>query len=214
MEEWRDIEGYEGLYQVSNLGNVRSLMMWNGHIYKKRIKSYLLSKTKTTTGYWKVELSKNNKKKSHKVHRLVATAFIENSKNKKIINHKDFNPLNNCVDNLEWVTQKENIDYSSKNHKLGKVKNEQLKTDIINYYKKGNSSSKVCNKFNITKIILYKLLNDNNITKHRNVFYNINLNELKKDFDKGIRSIDLSKKYNCSTKIIAIRKYQYKKGLI
>ena len=110
MEEiWKDIKGYEGLYQVSNLGNVRSLDILinckgargiDKHIRKGRI----LKKVINTKGYYYINLSKKSKIKNTRVHRLVAKAFIENPNNYKIINHIDGNKLNNRVDNLEWCT--------------------------------------------------------------------------------------------------------------
>ena len=114
MEIWKDIEEFKGLYQVSNLGNVRSLdAMINckgargidKHIRKGRI----LKKTIGTTGYYNVNLSKNSKVKLSRVHILVAKAFIPNPNNYKLINHKDGNKLNNKVENLEWCNYTHNI---------------------------------------------------------------------------------------------------------
>lgn len=100
-EVWKDIEGYEGIYQVSSIGEVKSIF------YNKKPK--ILKRSKTTTGYYKVELYKDKNRKSFKVHRLVAKAFILNPESKPNINHIDGNPLNNHVNNLEWCTQKENV---------------------------------------------------------------------------------------------------------
>lgn len=98
---WKPVQGYEGLYEVSNTGEVKSTF------YGKNPR--ILKKSKTSTGYCKVELYKNKKRKSLRVHRLVAIAFIPNIDNKPNINHIDGNPLNNNVINLEWCTQKENV---------------------------------------------------------------------------------------------------------
>jgi len=105
-EEWRDIEGYEGLYQVSNYGRVRSF---------HRGDSLLLLNT-DRYGYPLAGLCKNGKRVSAKVHRLVAKAFIDNPNNSPCVNHKDENPLNNHIDNLEWCTQAYNIEYSLAKH--------------------------------------------------------------------------------------------------
>jgi len=104
MEEWRDIPGYEGKYQVSNNGNVRSLY----HRSKQRIK--LLKTTAHHKGYKVISLCPINgcPRKWYQVHRLVAMAFIPNQNNKPEINHKDGNKHNNSVSNLEWVTYSEN----------------------------------------------------------------------------------------------------------
>ena len=110
-EQWKDIiiekngvtYDYTGLYQVSNLGRVRSL--GNDKTRKERI----LKPKINNKGYLQVILCKNGKVKTFLVHRLVATAFIPNPDNLPVVNHRDENPLNNCVDNLEWCTQKYNV---------------------------------------------------------------------------------------------------------
>ena len=93
--KWKDIPGYEGLYQVSNLGEIKSL--GNGKTRKEKI----LRLTKDKYGYLYITLSENGKLKKFKVHRLVAMAFIPNPNNYTQINHKDENRSNNRVENLE-----------------------------------------------------------------------------------------------------------------
>lgn len=113
MEEiWKDIKGYEGLYQVSNLGRVRSVDRLDSanHKLKGRIKSTSIR----PNGYENVILCKNSKSKGYSVHRLVAQAFILNPENKPQINHIDENKANNKVSNLEWVTRKENINHGNR----------------------------------------------------------------------------------------------------
>ena len=109
-EIWKDIEGYEGRYQVSNLGNVRSLKFRNQKLIKN------LTLTTNNNGYKMVALNNKNKTKFFLVHRLVATAFIKNPNNYPVVNHKDENPQNNHVDNLEWCTQSYNCIYSMNIH--------------------------------------------------------------------------------------------------
>ena len=110
MEVWKDINGYEGLYQISNYGNVRSLDRYvNGNNGSKALKKgIVLKKQITNKGYYDVGLYKNGKAKYLLVHRLVAEHFIPNPENKRTVNHKDGNKLNNHVSNLEWVTHSEN----------------------------------------------------------------------------------------------------------
>lgn len=102
-EIWKDIEGYEGLYQVSNLGRVKSLDRIDCRGQHREPK--FMKARPTKQGYLRVGLWKNGKVKTVSIHRLVAEAFI--SKN-FTVNHKDGNKSNNTVDNLEWMTQKEN----------------------------------------------------------------------------------------------------------
>ena len=111
MEIWKDIEGYENKYQVSNLGNVKSLETWTGDKYIRREK--ILKNMVYGNGYYYVCLSKNGKVKKYKVNRLVAQAFIPNPDNKPFTNHIDGDKLNNNVDNLEWCTQSENMKHAS-----------------------------------------------------------------------------------------------------
>ena len=113
-EIWADIEGYEGLYQVSNLGRVKSLVGYNGHRHVKREKMLNPYKHKASKNYYRsvVKLTKEGHKKDMKVHRLVAKSFLPNPENKPNINHIDGNPLNNDVSNLEWCTQKENVHHA------------------------------------------------------------------------------------------------------
>lgn len=105
-EIWKDIEGYEGFYQISNLGRVKSLGGWCGTAKRKeKIRSTSL----THDGYVKVRLIHQGKDKTMRVHRLVAEAFIANPKNKDTVNHIDGNKQNNMVSNLEWVDRTEQM---------------------------------------------------------------------------------------------------------
>lgn len=113
MEVWKDISGYEGLYQVSNMGNVRGLVFNNNQVVGKE-KIHPIAKTDNGRGYHIVSLRKNGKRKNEYVHRIVAMAFLEKPDGKNYINHLDYDKHNNCVENLEWCTQSENVCYSRK----------------------------------------------------------------------------------------------------
>lgn len=116
MEEiWKDISGYEGLYQVSNLGDVRSLNY-------RRSGELKLLKQGNVHGYKRVELSKNGKKKKYWVHRLVAITFISNPNNLPMVNHKDEDKTNNNVNNLEWCDAKYNVNYGTRNKRSSESK--------------------------------------------------------------------------------------------
>jgi hypothetical protein len=104
MEElWRPIPNYEGYYEASNLGRIRSV-----YRYKRVLKPMI-----SNTGYERVDLFKNRHRKQYSVHRLVAITFVDNPDNKPFVNHRDENKINNCADNLEWVTHVENCRYGT-----------------------------------------------------------------------------------------------------
>lgn len=113
-EIWKDIEGYEGYYQVSNLGRVKSLPRW---IYYSDGRKYfydsVLLREKRNRGYLHVDLTINSDLSTQKVHRLVAKAFIPNPYNLPQVNHKDENKENNCANNLEWCDNDYNIHYGT-----------------------------------------------------------------------------------------------------
>ena len=114
-EIWRDIKGYEGIYQISNFGRVKSverIATNNKHGGVRIIKEKILTPNDNGNGYKIVCLRKPKQRKNFYMHRLVATAFIPNPKNLRYVNHKDYNKSNNNVTNLEWCTQKENIQHS------------------------------------------------------------------------------------------------------
>ena len=138
MEEiWRDIKDYEGLYQVSNLGRVRSLNY--RHIGKVNIRKT----SKTRSGYLIVCLYKDGKRKYFSVHRLVAETFIQNLLNLPEVNHKDEDKTNNFVGtpendykdgNLEWCDRSYNKNYGNRNEKVAK----KLSKNVLQFTKTGN----------------------------------------------------------------------------
>lgn len=125
-EIWKDIPGYEGHYKVSNLGRVKSIKYNKEKILTpyKEVKRF---------GYLSVYLRTPGNKKTMKVHRLVALAFIPNPNNLPEINHRDENKENNCVDNLEWCTSKYNANYGTKLTRLSKI----LGMKVAQYSKNG-----------------------------------------------------------------------------
>lgn len=111
-EIWKDIKGYEGFYQISNQGRVKSIQKWNNGKRRYEVGEKILTPSDNGNGYLIVGLNRDHKRKSHYVHRLVADAFCPNPDHKSVVNHIDYNRANNNASNLEWVTTKENICYS------------------------------------------------------------------------------------------------------
>lgn len=155
IEIWRDIDIYEefkGLYQISNLGNIRSVDRYIDYkggkkFYKGQIRKPRIGKV----GYYYINLKRNSKSKTVKIHRMVAMMFIPNPENKPCVNHIDANKLNNRADNLEWCTYKENSNHAAKlglfpdckgvNHSQSKL----IDDDIIlirEWYKTGKYTHK------------------------------------------------------------------------
>ena len=141
-EIWKDIEGYEGSYQISNYGRVKALPRQIPGAYNNR--EFIKKITHDNYGYPIVGLSKNGRSKTFTVHRLVAKAFLPNPHGLKEVNHKDENKENNCSENLEWCTTQYNLTYGhrldcargEKNH-LHKLTEEQIR-EIRKIYVKGD----------------------------------------------------------------------------
>lgn len=140
LEVWKSINEYEGIYEVSNFGRVKRLAydktVCGGskqHCYERILKPQIRKH-----GYLAVVLSKECKSKSYLIHRLVAATFISNPNNLPQVNHKDENPSNNNVDNLEWCDQKYNSNYGTSKERISaKLKNGILSKPVEAYYKDG-----------------------------------------------------------------------------
>ena len=128
-EVWKDISGYEGHYQVSDQGRVKSL---------KQGKERILKPINDVNGYLRVNLWKNGDKKNYLIHRLVAMTFIPNPQNFTQINHIDEDKSNNNVNNLEWCTAKYNINYGTHNQRSAdKRTNGKCSKPVIQFTKDG-----------------------------------------------------------------------------
>lgn len=146
MEEiWKDIKGYEGLYEVSNYGNVKSLERYVNHEeegFKKIIRERILKK-EIQNGYERVSLCNNGVSKRFFVHRLVAYSFIENKNNKPFVNHINSTRNDNFVSNLEWCTASEN---SIHGYKHGKMKSPKV---MLGKFGFDCWNSKKCSQYSI-----------------------------------------------------------------
>ncbi len=147
-EVWKDVVGYEGIYEVSNLGNVRSLDRYvNGKLTSRLLKrGRPLVQKLTAQGYRSVHLRDklNDLESWPSVHRLVALAFIPNPENKETVNHIDGDKQNNCVCNLEWATKSEQTIHAFANNLMtvrgNTLYNEEFKENVKQYYEQNNIS--------------------------------------------------------------------------
>ena len=142
MEEiWKDIPGYEGLYKVSNLGNVKSVSP-RSRLNNCQQTELIMKQILSSSGYYHVQLYKPGCKASTKLtHILVATSFVENKGNKPQVNHKDGNKTNNVFTNLEWVSRSDNIKHAYQNNLLS--------SPMKGRYGEAHPTSKAVNQFSL-----------------------------------------------------------------
>lgn len=133
VEIWKDIEGFDGVYKISNTGYVKST---RNTIGRKIVGEHILKGRLDVYGYKRVHLRYKNISKEYAVHRLVAQAFIPNPENLPTVNHKDEKKLNNNVSNLEWMTFEDNNNYGSKHRRTSLSHRKRAKT-IYQFTKEG-----------------------------------------------------------------------------
>lgn len=210
-EIWEDVPNLQGKYQVSNLGRVKTLINKRedkrGRSYS--IKPKIMKQSFTSTGYLMVNLNHN----FYKVHRLVGMAFLQKDASRPFINHKDGNPTNNVVENLEWCTQRENVNHAIQTG-LTIRKKDLLNHDEVVFLYKTLNAKQIAEKLNTTNAVIYNILKSKKIKTKYKSKYNIDLEILKKEIKQGKSNKELAIKYNCSSNLIARRKYQMNKGEI
>lgn len=178
-----------------------------------------MKKSKTSTGYWKVELSNGGKRKSYKVHRLVGLSFIPNPEGKPYINHIDGNPLNNHYKNLEWCTQLENVIHALETgltpSNFHKFKHEILK-EYVNNPKIGIKNLR--EKYNCDHKSIRNYLKSKGVqvrsTGELRDKYKIDRKELIRDFESGLSNKEIASKYKTNSRLIATYRYKYKNGVL
>lgn len=162
-EEWRDIIGYVGYYQVSNLGRVRGLNRSVKHYFggPKKVKQKIM-RTYKNKGYINVALNKDGKQKHFSIHRLIALHFISNEHNKPHINHINGIKHDNRIENLEWCTRSENLKHAVKSG-LYKRPNVKLRDKevrkIRRLHKEGLSQLSIANKYNVDPSTISDVVN-------------------------------------------------------
>ena len=160
---WKDIKGFEKLYQISNKGQIKSLTKKRGFYQAKEM---ILKQKITKFGYANITLLKNNKPSFCVVHRLVAETFIPNPENKPQVNHKDGNKLNNHVSNLEWCTCSENMKHAYKNnlrdsHGENHSQNKLTNKDIINIRKSKEKGCNLSKKYSVSRSSISRIRKGN-----------------------------------------------------
>lgn len=161
-----DIKGYEGLYKISNKGDVISLSKIRGFL---KLKERIITPTIKANKYLDIKLVKDGIPKHFYVHRLVAEHFIPNPDNLPQVNHKDKNPSNNSVDNLEWCNNSYNVRYSNIPNKLKELREDKLKITNIETEEIiiANSKREAANIINGTDAGIIYAIKNNSIYKHK-----------------------------------------------
>lgn len=163
FEEWKDIKGYEGLYQVSDMGRVKSFKKEKGYILKTNGRPY--------PG---VFLYKDSTRKRVNVHILVAEAFLDKVEGKNQINHKDANKTNNMLSNLEWSTQRENIHHAinlglftvAENNGMSKFSNDEVRTIRLRYkpYCQVNGANALAREYGVSTNTMHRIVRNETYT--------------------------------------------------
>lgn len=166
MQVWKQVKGYEGLYEVSNFGNVKSLARFG-------TKGKIMNARDNGKGYYRIKLTKNNKEKMMMLHRIIAEAFIPNVENKRCVNHINGIKTDNRIENLEWCTHSENrihaINIGLVNFESQKKGIKVLNTETKQVYE---SITEVCRLFKIDRCHLSDKLKGKIKNKTKFILFN------------------------------------------
>lgn len=165
IEEWRPVVGYEGLYEVSDKGRVRSLWCANGRVLRKRDTPYVLKQSKHGFGYLTVNLAKNGKHATTGVHTIVCAAFRGPAPEGTICGHDDNDPANNRLGNLNWITYSKNNGDDRQRHgtALNGSTNPQAKLteakvrELLLLHEQGLSLGQLAKRFEVSKPVVWKI---------------------------------------------------------
>ena len=212
MEIWKDIKGFEGLYQVSNFGRVKSVdRLVDGSRGKRKIKSRIMKEYKNQFGYCMISLSKYGKSKQYSIHRLVAEEFIPNISELPQVNHIDGNKENNRADNLEWITNRDNVIHAYKNNLRNTIRiDKDMLIDL--YINKKYPVYKIAKMINVSQGTIRKNLKDYGIEirsyQGSKKKYNIEKEFLKKELESKNLS-QIAREIGCSFSTINLYKEKY-----
>lgn len=212
-EIWKPVVGYENDYMVSNYGRVKSIFTsiidYRGFEFSH--KPRVLKQRITKTGYLDVRI----RGKQLKVHRLVGYAFIPLREGAEHINHKDCNPLNNKVENLEWCTHQENLQHAILNKRfLTRSRND--KEEIIELYKQGYTGTQIGEMLSISKRIVGHIASENHLSRKEypmrsRYFESVDENTLRDLLKNGARDYEIAKQYNVPPYFVAWMRKKIKK---
>lgn len=209
MVIWKDVPGYQGFYQASNEGEIKSLSRIVKHnlggdkILRERILKGYVNKY----GYRRIELSKNGTSKQYSEHRLIALTFLGESD--LTVNHKDGNKLNNNIDNLEYLSGADNTKHAVE---TGLIKNNSniYKTEIIKDYQNGYRLRELESKYKTSHHDIRRILKENSITieskGQRRRRYEINEEELKLYIEQGLNNSQIARELNVSRHSVRYRR--------
>ena len=215
-EVWKDIPGFEGFYQVSNKGQIKSLSreLINKNGKKSVLKEKIMKKQLFNTGYYKVRLTDNEgDKKNYFIHRLMMLAFVGDSD--KQVNHIDGVKTNNVLENIEYVTPRDNLVHAYDTG-LRPSATKIYGKEIIDLYKKGSTQRYLMKRFNISSNTLRTYLEKNGVKVRTNMEanrkYNIDFKEFKKMLSEGLPNKTVADHFGVPIGTVNQYKSQIKRG--